>query len=237
MAGNPTKSLILLCDIQSTFGPVMHGYEHVVRGASKLLRLAKLLSIPVVTTTQYTKALGPLDPALQPHLDVLAEAGLHHGPSDKTRFSMCIPEVIERITNDVDRVIIVGIESHICVLQTLRDLRILFPNSPAPLHSPGVQVSVESPPAHLPTVNRNRIKPLHLIALSDCVSSTNPFEATVSLQTMRNQLSVQVSTSECLAYDLIVDAKSPLFKEFSAIMKEEKPGANESAAFWGNSRM
>ena len=29
---------------------------------------------------------------------------------DKTRFSMCIPEVIERITNDVDRVIIVGIE-------------------------------------------------------------------------------------------------------------------------------
>ncbi|KAL0581210.1 hypothetical protein V5O48_000798 [Marasmius crinis-equi] len=214
----------------------MHGYEHVVRGVSKLLRVAKLLSIPTVSTTQYTRALGPLDPALQPHLDALAQAGLHYGPSDKTLFSMCIPEVIKHITDDVDRVVLVGIESHICVLQTLRDLRILFPNAPAPLASVG-QVSVDSPPAHLPTVNRNRVKPLQLVVLADCVSSTNPFEVTTALQTMRSQLSVQVSTSECLGYDLMVNAKNPLFKEFSRIMKEEKPAANESAAFWAGTRM
>ncbi|KAF9268314.1 Isochorismatase hydrolase [Marasmius fiardii PR-910] len=240
MAANQTKSLLLLCDLQSSFGPHIHGYKHVVQGCNKFLKVAKLLSIPTVTTTQYTRALGPLDPDLKPSLDALASVDLLHGPTDKTVFSMCIPEVIQHVTNDIDRVVIVGIESHICILQTFRDLRLLFPTSPAPTSfaSSSTQVSIESPPAHLPTVNRDRMKPLQLVVLADCVSSSNAFEVPIALQTMRSQLNVQVSTTESLSFDLIGSSTNPVFKEFSKIVKEEKEATKESGTFWAaGSRM
>ncbi|KAG7096585.1 hypothetical protein E1B28_004004 [Marasmius oreades] len=234
MSANLTKSLLLLCDLQGSFKPHIHGYEHVVQGVNKVLKVAKLLSIPTVSTTQYTRALGPVEPELKPGLDALASANLHHGPTDKSLFSMCIPEVMEHITDDIDRVVLVGIESHICILQTLRDLRLLFPTSPAPAAFAPPTGQVESPPTHLPMINRNRMKPLHLVVLADCVSSANAFEVPIALQTMRSQFNVQVSTAESLSFELVGSASNPLFKEFSKIVKEEKEATRASATFWGS---
>lgn len=93
-----------------------------------MLRAATTLSIPVYITTQSRAKLGGTVSELQPYL---------HGPHikadlDKTRFSMMTPEMEAllppptKASADAEGgpldVIIVGIETHICVTQTTLDL-------------------------------------------------------------------------------------------------------------------
>lgn len=98
----------------------------------KLLQAASALDIPVVVTTQNRTKLGQICPELE--LD-----SVYHTVAnvDKTRFSMWIPEVTKALkelpqrpidpSNDSTTkpnpadILLVGIESHICVLQTTLD--------------------------------------------------------------------------------------------------------------------
>ncbi|ESK93565.1 isochorismatase domain-containing protein [Moniliophthora roreri MCA 2997] len=116
-------TLLLICDVQKSFGQVIGGYQHLVFTTNKFIKFAKLLDIPVIATTQYAKALGPLDPAI----DTASLGDLYLGIHDKTLFGMLIPEVIAHITDSTEKVILLGIEAHICVLQTVRDLSTRFP--------------------------------------------------------------------------------------------------------------
>ena len=82
-----------------------------------MLRAAQTLQIPVYITTQNRAKLGLTVPELQPHL-----SGPHiRADVDKTLFSMITPEIESKLSSDLD-VIIVGIETHICVTQTTLDL-------------------------------------------------------------------------------------------------------------------
>ncbi|KAJ7590759.1 Isochorismatase hydrolase [Mycena floridula] len=115
----PANSLFLVCDIQTKFKNAIHGYEHVVNSTNKMLRIAKTFDIPVVVTTQYAKALGPTDPDLD-----LASPLQLCGPFDKTLFSMLIPEVNQILISrpNVKNIVLMGIETHICILQTALSL-------------------------------------------------------------------------------------------------------------------
>jgi nicotinamidase-related amidase len=85
-----------------------------------MLKASTILDIPVFVTTQLRSKLGPTDSSL----DLDAYHPVAH--VDKSVFSMWIPAV----QTEVDKVhgkkkmqvVIVGIESHICVLQTTLDL-------------------------------------------------------------------------------------------------------------------
>lgn len=84
---------------------------------SLLLRVADLLAIPMVVTRQYPRGLGPL----LPELAALIPAGVE--PYDKTSFSCCADRrLAEVLDGGRDQIIIAGIETHICVLQTAMDL-------------------------------------------------------------------------------------------------------------------
>jgi len=98
----------------------VHAYEHVVSTANKMVQLAKLLDIPVVCTTQYSKALGPTDP----DIDIQSLGALLLGPFDKSLFSMYVPEVQALLDARpaLTDIVIFGIESHVCVLQTVLSL-------------------------------------------------------------------------------------------------------------------
>ncbi|KAJ7499274.1 Isochorismatase-like protein [Mycena latifolia] len=112
----PSSTLFLLCDLQARFRPVIYGFEHVVASTNKILKVAKILGCEVLATTQKAKVLGPTDPAVD--LDSLG--ALHVGTCDKTLFSMLTPEV-EAILKErpaVKSLVLMGIESHICILQT-----------------------------------------------------------------------------------------------------------------------
>lgn len=110
----PERSALLVIDLQGRLLPAIEGHERVLRGSLQLLRLARILDLPVVITTQYQKGLGPTVP------EVLAEApGVE--PLDKTSFG-CFGNAPfrERLAAVGRRQLVVcGIEAHICVTQTV----------------------------------------------------------------------------------------------------------------------
>ncbi|KAK7471104.1 hypothetical protein VKT23_002519 [Stygiomarasmius scandens] len=128
------STLFFVCDLQSKFRPAIHGFDHVVATTSKMLRFAKLMEYHVVVTTQNTKALGPVDPSL----DIDSLGPLCLGTIDKTLFSMLTPEVADLITPNPSAFVIMGIEAHICVLQTTIDLRKRYPDSTVYVLADGV---------------------------------------------------------------------------------------------------
>jgi len=82
-----------------------------------MLRAANTFQIPIYITTQYRAKLGNTVSELQSHLT----GSKIEADVDKTKFSMMTPEIDAKLPNGVD-VIIVGIETHICVTQTTLDL-------------------------------------------------------------------------------------------------------------------
>lgn len=114
----PSKSALFVCDIQERFRPLISGMPAVVDTARRMVRGANILSLPVVVTEQYPKALGGTVAELK---DVLSPSS---PVVSKTRFSMLTPEVHEllRARQNVSQVLLVGIEAHVCVLQTALDL-------------------------------------------------------------------------------------------------------------------
>lgn len=92
--------------------------EALVARIRLLVRAATLLDIPIVVTCQYPSGLGPLSPevmALLPDTTVQIE---------KVSFSCCAEPTWQTVLGDGrDHVVLAGVETHICVLQTACDLK------------------------------------------------------------------------------------------------------------------
>ncbi|CAF1638500.1 unnamed protein product [Rotaria magnacalcarata] len=109
-------SILLVCDLQEKFRPVIKYFAQIVETSNKLLQACKLLDVPFVVTEQYPKGLG----RTVSELDIGDTK-----PFEKTLFSMCTPDVMSNIkeqVKDFNTAIICGIEAHVCVLQTTIDL-------------------------------------------------------------------------------------------------------------------
>ena len=111
------RSCLLVIDFQERIFPFIHENEKLLKNVPILIRGIKELKLPVFVTEQYTKGLGV---TVQP----IAEA---FGPVpriEKTSFSCCDEHRfnLELATSGKENVIITGIESHVCVLQTVVDL-------------------------------------------------------------------------------------------------------------------
>jgi nicotinamidase-related amidase len=111
---DPTRSALLVVDIQERFAPHIHEYERVVARSVQMVLAARAIGLPVFVTEQYPKGLGPTVPDLR---TVLPEDCV---PIAKTTFS-CLgaPDLTERLeAAAIDTLFLVGIECHVCVLQT-----------------------------------------------------------------------------------------------------------------------
>ncbi|KAJ5187013.1 hypothetical protein N7449_010007 [Penicillium cf. viridicatum] len=117
----PGSPALFICDIQDKFRTGIYEFPKLVSTTEKMLRAASSLQIPVFVTTQNRAKLGNTVPELQQHLN-----GAHiRADVDKTLFSMITPEIEKLLpasgSTPLD-VIIVGLETHICVTQTTLDL-------------------------------------------------------------------------------------------------------------------
>jgi len=115
-------SCLLIIDIQSRLTAAMpvKVLERLKRNSTMLLNTAKNLSIPVFATQQYPEGLGPMETVIK---DMLPGDYRHY---DKTCFSCA---QAENFMHDIEatnrkQIIIMGVEAHICVLQTAIDLRV-----------------------------------------------------------------------------------------------------------------
>ena len=107
----------LVIDIQERLYPHIHEHEAIARNTGILVKGMKVLGVPVLVTQQYTRGLGPTIPGL---LDLIKGFPV----IEKTAFSCCDePEFIRALAETHKQfILIAGIESHICVLQTVIDL-------------------------------------------------------------------------------------------------------------------
>ena len=111
-----TTALILI-DVQERILNVMFNKEHLIENCAKLIKGFKILNLPIFFTEQYPKGLGPTTHFLIEELEGLSAI-------QKTSFS-CFGagNLFQRLKdNDVKQVVIAGIESHVCVQQTVLDL-------------------------------------------------------------------------------------------------------------------
>ena len=107
----------LVIDIQERLYPHIHEHEAIARNTGILIEGLKVLGVPVLVTQQYTRGLGPTIPGL---LDLIRGFTV----IEKTAFSCCDePEFIRTLAETHKQyILIAGIESHVCVLQTVIDL-------------------------------------------------------------------------------------------------------------------
>ena len=114
----PDDTLLLVVDMQERLQPLIHDDAQVRARAAALAEGCRILGVPVVVTEQYPKGLGRTVPELRPALDA---AG---GALEKTAFS-CADDPAVRARLDAlgrNNVLLAGVETHICVLQTALDL-------------------------------------------------------------------------------------------------------------------
>ena len=111
------KSALLIIDIQERILPVIFEYERVVQNSIKLIKGFKTLGLPVYFTEQYPKGLGPTSSALKEALEDLKAV-------EKMSFSCSGAGDLFKtlIDKNISQVIVCGVESHVCVQQTVLDL-------------------------------------------------------------------------------------------------------------------
>ena len=111
----PEQCALIVVDIQEKLLPPIWEKERLVRNAQLLIRLAGILKIPALVTTQYMKGLGNTVPEVA--------ALLLETPSiDKLMFSCFGSDVfcslLKRLPGQRTTVLLCGMETHICVMQT-----------------------------------------------------------------------------------------------------------------------
>lgn len=106
---------LVVVDIQEKLLPPIFNREQLVRNTSLLLRLARILKIPVLVTTQYSKGLGATIPEIAALLEDVR-------PIDKVEFGCFGTEAfcsaVKALPGNRNTMLLCGMETHICVMQT-----------------------------------------------------------------------------------------------------------------------
>lgn len=115
------NSLLVIVDMQQAFVPTMQAgvFDGVVKSCELLLQAANILSVPVLCTEQYPKGLGHTVSAIKVLLpaQTLVIGKSCFACSDSADFTNALA-VVGR-----EQVVLAGIESHVCILQTALKLR------------------------------------------------------------------------------------------------------------------
>jgi nicotinamidase-related amidase len=113
----PETTTLMVIDLQDRLLPAIHEVDACVAASRRMIEAAKVLGLPMLCTEQYPAGIGRTCQAIR---DSLGDTPVF----EKTRFSGCVEPVTMRL-RELDRrnVVVVGIEAHVCVQQTVLDLR------------------------------------------------------------------------------------------------------------------
>jgi len=104
------RAALVVIDVQEAFRPYA-AFERVATASAKLLQAARILGVPAIVSEQYPSGLGHTAP----------EVGLEgERPLEKTVFSAVRAEEFD--LRGRDQAVVCGIETHVCVSQTVHDL-------------------------------------------------------------------------------------------------------------------
>lgn len=108
----------LVIDMQERLFPVMNEKENLLKNCQTLVAGLEELKVPLVVSQQYTKGLGETLPEIK---SLIADFSY----LEKKEFSCCDNEEIAAKLKELNakNIILCGIESHVCILQTAVDLK------------------------------------------------------------------------------------------------------------------
>lgn len=172
--------LFVQVDVQERLFPHIADNEELEKNLVTLVSGLKLHNIPMIVNEQYKKGIGETIASLRELTD-------EYPHFEKTSFSCCgQDEGMACIKSSGKKyVILAGIETHVCVLQTAMDLL-----------EAGLQP----------------------VLVTDCVNSRKAKDKETAIMRMV-QAGVIPTTYESLLFELTVNAKSPVFKEISKLVK------------------
>jgi nicotinamidase-related amidase len=114
------NSVFLLIDLQSNLAVAMKKevYANCENNVNLIVSSCESMKVPVIVTEQYSKGLGN---TVEP---VKARLKEQYKPIDKLTFSCCGDPVFQSAFSKLNKkyVMVAGIESHVCVLQSVVDL-------------------------------------------------------------------------------------------------------------------
>jgi nicotinamidase-related amidase len=108
------RAALVVVDVQEGFRKVMPEFGRIAEATATLVRGADAIGVPVLITEQYPKGLGETAPEVAEALPDDAR------PLEKTIFSAAEAEGFD--LEGRDQAIVCGIETHVCVNQTVLDL-------------------------------------------------------------------------------------------------------------------
>ncbi len=116
MVINREDVALMIIDIQEKLVAVMKDRDKVINNNIILINAAKEMNFPIISTEQYPKGLGRTVPEI---LDLIDEENVYA----KNSFTAYTDQVKEQLKSlGKKKVLITGMETHICVFQTVRDL-------------------------------------------------------------------------------------------------------------------
>ena len=108
---------VLVVDVQERLCAAMpsDGLATMLARTVALLEGARALALPMQVTEQYPRGLGATLPLLNAKLEGVRKV-------EKLAFSAIVPAVLEGLGKTRVQVLVAGMETHVCVFQTVRDL-------------------------------------------------------------------------------------------------------------------
>lgn len=121
------RSILLIIDLQGKLMEMVHRPQLVVEATLRLMHLADMFEVPVVLTEQYPQGLGPTHPRVLEQFNALE---VRHKYLDKLAFGCCgdanfepaLAEILPGVEPSRRQVVVAGIETHVCVMQTVLPL-------------------------------------------------------------------------------------------------------------------
>lgn len=112
-----TTAVLVIIDIQGNLAQAMYNKENLFANAVKLIKGFKAFNLPIIFTEQIPQKLGQTIPQISAELEGIK-------PIAKETFSCWADVRFRKETEALSRrhVVILGIESHVCVYQTVLDL-------------------------------------------------------------------------------------------------------------------
>ena len=110
------NSILMVVDIQTALQNHIADMNRVLDRTAVMIQAANLLSVPIIVTEQYPKGLGR---TAEPLRNLLGDCEYH----DKVAFS-CLQDqnISDRLRQTSrEQILLVGIETHVCILQTAYD--------------------------------------------------------------------------------------------------------------------
>lgn len=112
---NPSNVCLHIVDVQEKLMAKIHDADRVVSTVEFMIRCAKIFKLPLLGNTQYAKGLGPYVAKLE---ELVADIQRF----DKVEFNALANKETEaffdRLPKTVTTIVLVGVETHICIYQT-----------------------------------------------------------------------------------------------------------------------